>query len=570
MENEDVCSLLDEIGDMLEIQGEMPFKVQAYHRAANSIRGLTEDVNKVYQENRLEQIPAIGKGIAEKIAEVLKTGRLVYYEELKETVPPSVLELMRVPGVGPKKAKQLYDELSVTTIDELAEAISAHRLQSLHGMGAKVEENILKGIELLQKARTRILLFEAYPISQKIVQNLREQPFVSKADTAGSLRRMKETIGDIDLLAASDKPQKLADYFCFLPEVVRVLAKGETKSSVVVKSGLQMDLRVVKPSEYGSALQYFTGSKEHSIHLRDIAKKRGLKINEYGIFEVKTGKRLGGAKEEDIYGQLGMDWMPPVLREDKGEIEAAQAHKLPKLLEMSDIKGDLHVHSSWSDGLNKIETIAEVAQQLGYSYVAVCDHAEKLKIAHGLSKVRVLKRKEEIKKLNAKLDGFTVLSGVELNIDNNGGVDYDDDFLAGFDVVVASIHTGFGQEKEQLTRRTVKAMENKHIDIIAHPTGRLLGKREPYQIDVEAILDKAVETDTFLELNSFPDRLDLKDDHLREAKRRGARIAISTDAHIAEQMSYIMYGLATAQRGWLEKQDVVNTYSVEELKKTLK
>lgn len=569
MDNKDVCNLLDEIGDMLDVQGEMPFKVQAYHNAANSIRSLIEDVNHIYHEGRLQEISGIGKGISEKIGELLETGRMTYYEELKESVPPSLLELIQIPGVGPKKAKQVYDELNVTTIEELHDAIQAHRLRDLKGMSARTEENILKGIERLRKYRERILLYEAYPISQRIVTQLEEQPEVKKADTAGSLKRMKETIGDIDLLVASKSPSKVMDYFCSLPEVVRILAKGETKSSVLVKAGLQVDLRVVEPAQYGSALQYFVGSKEHSIHLRDIAKKKDLKINEYGIFDVKTGKRLGGEKEQDIYKKLGMDWIPYVLRENKGEIKAAQNHKLPNLIELKDIKGDLHVHSSWTDGLNRIEDIATVAQSLGYSYVAICDHAEKLKIAGGLRKDQLKKRAAEIGKLNEKLKGFTVLSGIELNIDNEGKVDYDEKTLAEFDVVVASIHSGFGQDKEQITLRTTKAMKSPHVDIIAHPTGRLLGKRDPYQIDLEKVFEIAAETDTFLELNSFPDRLDLKDDHLREAKKQGVKFAISTDAHIAKQMSYIMYGVATAQRGWIGKEDVINTYPLKSLRKLL-
>jgi DNA polymerase (family 10) len=359
-------------------------------------------------------------------------------------------------------------------------------------------------------------------------------------------------------------------FFCNLPEVDHVLAKGSTKCSVVVKTGLQIDLRVVAPEEYGSALQYFTGSKEHSIHLRDIAKKRDLKISEYGIFDVKTGKRLGGVKEENIYDLLGMQMIPPTMRENKGEIEAAIKHKLPDLIELTDIKGDLHLHSNWSDGLSKIEEIVEFAKSIGYSYVGICDHAEKLKIAGGLTSKEIVRRKKEIDKLNSQQEDFMVLSGIELNIDSKGEVDYSDDILKEFDIVVASVHGGFSQSKEQITNRILSSMNNKYIDIIGHPTGRIIGKRPPYKVDIERIINEAKNTGTFLELNSFPDRLDLKDDHLRIAKEIGAKIAISTDAHIASQMILINYGVATAQRGWLSKDNVVNTQSLNKLLKMLK
>lgn len=570
MENEQVAAILDEIGDMLDIQGESPFRVRAYHRAANSIRSLSEDINVIAQEGRLKTLPAVGEGLAERIEELLSTGKMTYYEQLKEQVPPRLLELMQIPSVGPKKAKLFYDELHITSLDELLEAVKAKRIHTLKGMSEKTEENVLKGIELLRQSRERILLSEAYPIARRFVETLRQQPFVKRADMAGSLRRMKETIGDIDLLTSSTEPLKVMDFFCSMPEVDRVLAKGETKSSIIAKNGLQLDLRVVSPEEYGSALQYFTGSKEHSIHLRDIAKKQGFKISEYGIFDVKTDNRLGGEKEEDIYLRLNMDWMPPTLREDKGEIEQALKHHLPKLVELNDIQGDLQVHSTWSDGLSRISELAETAKRLGYKYIALTDHAQKLRIAGGMTLEEIKERKGEIEKVNAEQDEVVVLNGVELNIDNEGKVDYEDDVLKNFDVVIASIHTGFGQTEEQLTKRTCAAMENPYIYMIAHPTGRIIGKRPPYAINMEKVFDCAAKTGTILEINSFPDRLDLKDDHVREAKRRGLKIAINTDAHIAGHLPYMMYGVATAQRGWLEPQDVINTYPLEKLKEALK
>ncbi|MDI6690124.1 MAG: DNA polymerase/3'-5' exonuclease PolX [Actinomycetota bacterium] len=571
MTNEEVANILDEIADLLDIRGEMSFKVQAYHRAANSIRSLREDINVLYKEGNLREVPAVGKGIAEKIMELLETGSLPYYEDLKEEIPPSLVELMRIPGLGPKKAKFLYDTLSITTIDELLEAARTHRLRGLKGMSAKTEENIIRGIQQLRRARERILLFEAHPIAERFIKNLRRQDFVERADMAGSLRRMKETIGDIDLLAASYEPHKVMDYFCHMPEVAQVLMKGDTKSSIIARNGLQIDLRVVSPDQYGSALQYFTGSKEHNVHLREIARKKGLKINEYGIFEMEVDRRIGGEKEEEIYEVLGMPYIPPVLREDRGEIERGIEDSLPRLIQLEDVRGDLHVHSSWTDGLSKIKRIAEAAIELGYEYVAICDHAEQLKVAGGLTKKELRAQAEEIMRLNEELDGITIMCGIELNIDNDGRVDYEDEFLKELNIVVASIHGGFRQPEDQLTKRTLSAIYNEYIDIIGHPTGRILGKREPYAIDLKTIFKAAAETNTILELNSFPDRLDLNDIQLREAKEGyGIKFAINTDAHSAAQLAYIKYGVATAQRGWLEPEDVINTYPLDKLKEILK
>ncbi len=571
MTNEEVAAILDDIGDMLDIQGENPFKVNAYHRAANAIRSYSQEIEKVNKENRLQDIKGVGASIAEKVKELLETGKLVFYEELKEKVPPSLLALMQIPSVGPKKAKIFYEELGITTVEELLQAIENHKIAPLKGMGVKTEENILRGIQLFQRGRERILLFEAHSLAQEIIEKLRENSAVKNVDMAGSLRRMKETIGDIDILAASNEPDKVAEAFCSLPDVANVLAKGETKCSIVVKTGLQVDLRVVPTLSYGAALQYFTGSKAHNIRLREIAKKKGLKISEYGIFKVENEEKIGGEDEEDIYRILGMDFIPPMLREDTGEVERALNHNLPQLVELSDIRGDLHVHSIWSDGSSQIEQLVGVALELGYEYLGLCDHAARLKVARGMSIKEVEERLVEIKRVNQKYPGFKVLNGVELNIENDGTVDYPEEILAQFDLVTASIHWGFGQSKEQLTERIIKAMENPYIHCISHPTGRIIGKRDPYLLNMEMIFQMAAKTGTLLELNSFPDRLDLKDDYLREAKEKyGCQFLIGTDAHGAGQLPYIKYGVATAQRGWLEPQDVVNTYSLDKLLKRLK
>jgi DNA polymerase (family 10) len=437
-------------------------------------------------------------------------------------------------------------------------------------MSGKTEENIVKGIELIRAGRERMLLSEAYPVAQEFVDALRRQEFVVAADYAGSLRRMKETIGDIDILAAADDIRAVTDFFTDLPQVERVLAKGDTKASVLTPNGLQLDLRVVKPEEYGSALQYFTGGKEHNIRIRDLAKKRGLKISEYGIFEVDSDKRIGGRTEAEIYTAMGMDYMEPELREDHGELIAAAEHRLPNLVKLSDIKGDLHVHSTWTDGLNHIEELANTAREAGYEYIAISDHAEKLKIAGGMTKEEIRNRKLEIDKLNSKLDGFVILNGVELNIDGDGNVDYPEDILREFNIVLGSVHSGFSQPREKIMKRVEKAMENPYIHIFAHPTGRIIGRREPYAIDIEAAFDLAAKTGTIMEINAFPDRLDLKDDYAREAGRRGLKLAISTDSHMAAHLRYMMYGVSVARRAWLEPQDIINTLPLKKMLASLK
>ena len=570
IDNIDVARVFEDIADMLEIQGEDVFRVRAFRRAANSVRSATEDINKLSTEGRLTELPAIGKGMAGRIDEMLKSGKMSYFEQLKETIPPRLLELMKVPGVGPKKAKTFYDELHITGVDEMKKAAEDHRISSLKGLSGKTEENILKGIELYQSSRERLNLSEAYPIADHFVSLLKTLPFVDDVCPAGSLRRMKETIGDIDILAASEEPEKVMEAFTTLPEVARILAKGDTKASIINSNGLQVDLRVVPVDQFGSALQYFTGSKEHNVHLRDLAKRQGYKINEYGIFDAKTGERLGGSIEEDIYKTLGMDMMLPTLREDTGEIDAALEHALPDSIAVEAIKGDLQVHSTWSDGLNKIKDMKAEAKRLGYDYMAITDHALKLRIAGGMDLDEIRERNEEIKRINDEDDGFVVLSGVELNIDNDGGVDYQDDVLAGFDIVIGSVHSGFQQPEDQMTARILKAMENPHIHVIAHPTGRIIGKRAPYAVNIDSMLDAAAKTGTILEINAYPDRLDLKDEYAREAKRRGLKLVINTDAHQAVHLKYMMFGVAEAQRGWLEPDDVINTRPLKEMLGMLK
>lgn len=570
LDNEQVALVLENIAEMLDLLNENIYKIRAYQRAANSIRTLPDDIKKVASEGRLTEIPGVGKDIAARIDELLTTGVMAYFDELKGRVPYGVLEMMQIQGVGPKKAKEFFETLNITTVDQLAAAAEKHKIAALPRMGPKIEENILEGIAEFRQSRDRLTLAQGYPLAEHFTALLLEHRGVLHASPAGSLRRMKETIGDIDILAAADDPEAVMEYFCGLDEVARVLGRGLKKSSIVTVAGIQVDLRVIPPDQYGSALQYFTGSKPHNIHLRDIAKRRGLKISEYGIFDAAMDKRLGGATEDEIYANMGMDTPPPTLREDHGEIEAALAHTLPAVVELSDIQGDLQVHSTWSDGLSHIRELREEAKRLGYSYMAITDHALKLHIAGGMTLDEIGRRAKEIDSLNEQDGDFRILNGVEVNIDNDGNVDYDDKVMASFDIVVASLHSGFKQDEKRLTDRMIKAMHNPHVDIIAHPTGRIIGVRPPYALDIEKVLEAALNTGTIIEVNAFPNRLDLKDDYVRRAIDRNVRLSIDTDAHQAAHLRYMLYGVATAQRGWAKKADVINTQPVEKMLKSLK
>jgi DNA polymerase (family 10) len=565
-DNAGVADILSDIADLLEIKGEQLFKILAYRRAATEVRTLARDVYDYVREDKLTELPGIGKSIAVKIVEIESTGTCEFYEELKLAFPPGLIKLMEIQGVGPKKAKLLYDEVGVDSLDKLEEAVDLHKLRDLKGFGEKTEENITRGIKLWRSHHDRILLSEAYPLAHRIVEELKRDPAVIHAEPGGSLRRMQETIGDIDILASSERPDEVMEAFTTLPEVDAVLGKGRTKSSVIVGVGLQMDLRVVRPEEWGAALQYFTGSKAHNVRLRELAKDKGLKLNEYGVFRTDDDSRVAGATEEEVYAALGMGCMPPTMRLDRGEIELAMTGELPRPIEATDIRGDLHVHTHLSDGMDTLERIHEKAAQLGYEYVAITDHAETLKVARGLTVDRLEESFAAIAAFNEAHPGFTFLTGTELNISNDGELDYPDELLAKMDVVVASIHTGMNQDIDQITRRTLAAIERPHVDIIAHPTGRILGKRAPFAIDIDAVLDAAARTGTAMELNSYPDRLDLRDEHLRLAREKGVKVAVNTDAHAADQLEYMFFGVATAQRGWLGPDDVVNAWPLAKLR----
>lgn len=563
---DELAAAFEELAELSEIKGEVRFKVNAYHRAAEVVRSHGEELLDLDEVKELRKYPGIGEGIAKKILEFKQGGSISKLEALKEEVPVELISLLQVPNLGPKRAKLVYDELGVRSVDELRKAAEEHLLAGLPGLGPKAEQNILEGIEHMQTVSGRLLLHQAYGMQEEIESMMLERIPGLVITPAGSLRRMKETIGDIDILVSAEDSAEVMEAFCSLPGVEKVLLRGETKSSIVTRAGLQVDLRVVLPEEFGAALQYFTGSQSHNVRLREIAKKKGLKINEYGVFRVEGDRRLAGESEEDVYGALGMALPPPELRENRGEVEAALAGKLPALIERGDIMGDLHAHSEDSDGIASLVEMRKAAEELGYRYLAVTDHAANLKVAGGLERERLLRQVEAIRSLNDAGDSpVTLLAGTELNIDNDGGLDYEDGTLSLLDVVVASVHAGFKQDRARITRRIVTAMRNPHVKVIAHPTGRLIGQRPPYDVDLRAVMREARETGTALELNAFPDRLDLADEHLAEAGEMGVRIALGTDAHRPEHLGFMLYGVATARRGWLGKDDVINATGPEEL-----
>src|SRR3989338_5421344 len=534
MKNAEIASIFERMADVLELKGENPFRINSYRRAARVIGDLTQDIKEI-----------AGEGM--------------------EGVSPEAVAMMHIPGLGPKTVAMLNKELGIVGIAQLEEAIKQGRLKGLKGIAEKKTENILKGIELFRTSQQRIALGVAFPVVNRIVERLRGVKGILSMQPAGSLRRMKETIGDIDILCAGHQGKEIVQAFVSLPEVREVLAAGDTKGSVRIEEGLQVDLRVVEEDSFGSALQYFTGSKAHNIHLREIAKKKGLKISEYGVF--RGDKKLGGRLEEDIYKALGMDWIPPELREDRGEIEASQEGRLPELIELKDVKGDLHVHSRWSDGSSTFEEIARHAQEMGYRYCVVSDHTKSTRVAHGLDEERLLKEIEEIDGLNKKLPatGFRLLKASECDIKNDGSMDISDKVLARLDVVLGAVHAGFKQSKEQVTERILAAIHNPYVNIIVHPTGRLISQREGYEVDMDRVMEAAARTGTALEINSFWDRLDLNDVNARKAREMGVKIAISTDTHHLDQMWVMQLGVGVARRGWLEKEDVINTWPLERL-----
>lgn len=570
MKNFEIAQIFHNIAKILEIKGENPFRIRAYEKAAQNLEGLPEDIEILAEKNELENIPGIGKDLALKIKEILKTGQLKFYEELLKETPPGLLDIISVPSVGPKTAKLLYEKLKITSLEDLEKMARAGKIANLPGFKVKSEENILRGIELIKKGRERLLLDRALTTASEIIAGLKAKAPINKISPAGSLRRMKESIGDIDILVTSPDPAKVMKVFTSLPQVNRVVSEGTTKSSILTLDGVQVDLLVVEQKNYGAALVYFTGSKNHNIAIRERALKLGYTINEYGIFNLKNQKKVAGETEEEIYKTLGLLYIPPEIREDTGEIEAALGNKLPKLVEMADIKGIFHVHSEWSDGTEPIVEIAQAAQKRGYRYLAICDHSKSVKIAGGLTEKELIEQIKEIRQLNKKMKNFQIFCGTEVDIKTDGKLDFSDDILKELDIVTAAIHSGFKEDETTITNRIIAAMENKYVNIIVHPTGRLMGTREPYAVNMEKVLKIAKETNTALEINSLPQRLDLNDIYARRAKEMGVKIALGVDAHNINQLDTINLGVAVARRGWLEKKNILNSLSVKELLQKIK
>lgn len=567
-----IAGIFREIAKILELKGENVFRIRAYERAARNIESLGEDIQNVINENRLTEIPGIGRDLAQKIVEIAKTGKLTFLEDMRRSIPRGILDLLSIPSVGPKHAKLFYETLNIKNSAELEKACRKKKLLELSGIKEKTIENILKGIALAKKGRERMDLGTAITIANECITALRNAPGIIHLAVCGSLRRMKETIRDIDILVSSKDQRKIIEAAAKLPQVKDIIAKGSTKASVITKEGTQVDVRVVDEKSYGAALVYFTGSKNFNIKIRQRAIKYGLKVNEYGVFRIKKGKEeySSGKTEEEVFKSLGLSYIEPELREDTGEIELAAKHKLPHLLTLGDIKGDFHAHSRYSDGQSSIAEMAQYAQTIGYEYITITDHSQGLKIARGLTLADLKKKKREIENLNKTLQDCRVLFGSEVDIDSAGRLDYPDSVLADFDIVVAAIHTGFKQSKKQLTKRLLSACKNQYVDIIAHPTGRLWGTRDAYEAGFDDIFKAASDYGTALEINAYPLRLDLNDSHCRQAKKAGARLAISTDAHTVSQLQAMYLGVATARRGWLTKNDVLNSLSYDELSKSLK
>lgn len=580
MKNQELSKIFFEMADYLDIEG-VSFKPYAYKRAALSLDGLNEDVGEIYRNGgikALQEIPGIGEGIAKHIEEYLKTGKIKHLEQLKKKLPLKVDELMKIEGLGPRKIKVLYQKLKIKNLKDLEKAAKAGKIAPLFGFGEKTEKNILQGLEFVKQGKGRFLLGEIMPSVRMIEKRLGEQKEIKEVSVAGSVRRRKETIGDIDVLVVSDDPEKTAKFFVSMPEVEKIWAEGDTKCSVRFKEGFDIDLRMVEQKSFGSALQYFTGSKEHNIATRKIAIEKGLKLNEYGVF--RGNKYIAGKSEEDVYRAIGLPVMAPEIREDDGEIQAALKGTLPDLVELKDIKGDLHCHSkpdsvaSWNDGEESIEKIAKRAMELGYEYIGISDHTKFLAIDGGLDEKQLMRQHEMIKKINEKFEKqgikFRVLHGCESNILNDGSIDIDDETLAKLDYVIAGVHSSMKMPREEMTQRIIKAMRNPNVDIISHPTGRLIGRRDEYQMDFDKILEVAKETGTILEINSSPYRLDLNGFHVRIAKTKGVKMVIDTDSHQIEQFDLMEYGVWQARKGWAEKSDIINTNSAEKLLEHLK
>ncbi len=570
MKNQEIARIFEEIATYLEMNDEIVFKVRAYENAAATVGGMAEDVEEIYRKggvDALQKLPGIGKGLAEKIEEYLKSGKIEFYQKLREKIPVDVSSLSRIEGLGPKKIKVLYRKLKIKDIKDLEKAAKSGKIRVLEGFGEKTEQNILKGIEFVKKSGGRFTLFEVGPLVGEIETRVKSMKEVEKLVVAGSYRRRKETVGDIDILVVSRRAKKVMEAFTSMESVAAVYGKGNTKSTVRLKAGIDADLRVVEAKSFGAALNYFTGSKDHNVALRKIAIKKGLKLNEYGVF--RGSKQVAGESEENVYKILGLHYIEPELRENSGEIEASRKNRLPKLIGYQDLLGDLQVQTNWTDGSDSIEAMALAAKGHGLEYIAVTDHTKSLAMTGGLDEKGLKKQGVEIDKLNKKLGSFRILKGAEVNILKDGSLDIADSTLKDLDAVGASVHSNFNLPRAEMTKRIVRAMENPNVDILFHPTGRILKKREPYDVDMENIMDVAKATGTVLEINSL-ERLDLKDEHIRMAVKAGVKLSIDSDAHSPNHFASLQIGIAQARRGWAERKDIINAWPLEKMLKMLK
>jgi DNA polymerase (family X) len=566
--NSDIAAIFNKTADLLEIKGKNAFRVRAYRNAARSIEDLAGRITDMIREGKdLSSLPGVGKDLAGKIETIVQTGDLPLLQQLEDEFPEGIHLLLKVEGLGPKKVKKLYEELNISDIDSLNESLRNAEIRELPGFGKKTEENIRKSLETFQPGESRVTLMKVEELVEDLVDYLEKEKNLHRITVAGSYRRKKETVGDIDILATSSSSNKGMEHFVRYEDVDRVVSKGSTRSTVILRSGLQVDLRIVEAKSYGAALYYFTGSKEHNVAVRKRSVEQGLKMNEYGVF--RGDEQTAGREEKDIFEQIGLPFIVPELREDRGEIEAAEEDRLPDLITLDDIRGDLHVHTTATDGNNSLKDMAKAARERGYSYLAVCDHSRHVSVAGGLDENDLAEQIDAVDELNETFDNFRLIKGIEVDILEDGSLDLPDDILQRLDLRVCSLHYKFNLSEKKQTKRVLSAMENPYFNIFAHPTGRLLGERKAYAIDIDTIMDKALETGAVLELNAYPERLDLNDIHLKAAKEKGLKIVISTDAHSTNGLSFMKYGISQARRGWIEKDDVLNTRDAETLLEAL-
>lgn len=562
MKNKEIAGIFYQIADLYEMQ-DMDFKPRVYRKAAQNIESLGQDIEEIYNNKKLQDIPGVGESIAEEIEEFLREGKVKRFEKLKQDIPVDLRSLSSVETLGPKKIQVLYQELGVKNLEDLEKAARQGMIRKVEGFGEKTEENILENIAFARKKDRRFLLGYVLPEAKEILVEMKE--YVDEIELAGSLRRMKETVGDIDILAVSSDANRAMDKFTNMDRVEKIIAKGGTKSSIRVYGGIQVDLRIAEKKSFGSALQYFTGSKDHNVELRKIAQKKDLKLNEYGLFKNTT--RIAGENEKEVYKKLGMAWIPPELREDSNELDAATRGKLPDLIDYTDVKGDLQMHTNWSDGNNTIEEMVMESRDIGHKYIAITDHVGSLKVAGGMGKKEWQKQGKEIDKIQEKYDDIHIFQGLESNVKKNGEIDIKNNFLKEADVVLASIHSAFRMSKKDMTKRVINAIKNPYVHILSHPTGRKIQKKEGIKIDLEKIFNVASENNVALEINAYPERLDLNDINVRDTIKNKAKLSIGTDAHRKDHLRYYNLGIGVARRGWAEKKDVINTYSVKKISK---